>query len=317
MTAVDVAINVYGKPFQTAVTLLSLVKHSGTHIGKIYFVVEPKQPRRENFQFLFELLGDRLAIHTPKYWHWYKPSEAANYHDDDYRRSIRYQFAWEMSDANYLYITHNDVLYMGDIIGAFLENIGGCVGIGHVGMCWNCPAHKSGMCGREKYFQYRPTYDEVMDLARRYPPPRGADYSAHIDETNPWPLPECRLNEWAALVDMRLARPLTVPIGDAPPLGAMGLDIGTQWFRAMSLTGLRFQNYNFYHLARHGWTADEPNGHSANFNEDLYENGEVMARETLIRDLGVSAAMLPRAGKRTWKRVLTLLREMTTDGPRA
>jgi hypothetical protein len=310
MGRVDVAINVYGKPFQTAVTLLSLVKFSGDHLGKIYFVIEPKQPRDEKFQFIFDLLGPGVVQHTPRHWLWVNPAEAARYGDDDYRRSIRYQFAWEESDADYLYITHNDVLYTGDIVGALVENIGDCVGIGLVGQCWNCPAHAGGLCSGDKYLDYRPSYDEVLDLARRHPPPRGADYGAYIDEANPWPLPECRLNEWVALVSMKLARPLTVPVGDAPPFGAMGLDIGTQWFRAMSLKGHCFKNYYFDHLAKHGWASEAGNGHSAMFSDDLYENEEAVAREKLVGDFGVSADSLPRPAKRrrSWRGVLRSLR---------
>ena len=41
---VDVAINVYGKPYQTLATLKTLMLHSGKHIDKIYFIQESKQP---------------------------------------------------------------------------------------------------------------------------------------------------------------------------------------------------------------------------------------------------------------------------------
>jgi len=37
---VDVAINVYGKPYQTALTIQSLLKYSGNHIGKIFLILE-------------------------------------------------------------------------------------------------------------------------------------------------------------------------------------------------------------------------------------------------------------------------------------
>jgi hypothetical protein len=38
MEKVDVVIHVYGKPWQTLCTLKSLMKHSGKHIDKIFFV---------------------------------------------------------------------------------------------------------------------------------------------------------------------------------------------------------------------------------------------------------------------------------------
>jgi hypothetical protein len=39
---IDVAINVFGKPWQTIVTLRSLLKTNGEHIDRIYIVKEKK-----------------------------------------------------------------------------------------------------------------------------------------------------------------------------------------------------------------------------------------------------------------------------------
>ena len=83
MATVDVAINVYGKPYQTAVTLLSLLKHSGQHLNKIYFVVEPEQPRKESFEFLLDALGDQVVRYTPQHWLWVEPTKTASYGDDE------------------------------------------------------------------------------------------------------------------------------------------------------------------------------------------------------------------------------------------
>ena len=55
MQPVSVAINVIGKPIQTALTLLSLVRHCGRHIDKIYFI-------EENFQPLFNRILISRAI---------------------------------------------------------------------------------------------------------------------------------------------------------------------------------------------------------------------------------------------------------------
>src|SRR5262249_32644052 len=153
----DVAISVYGKPFQTAVTLLSLIRHSKDHINKIYFIKEAKQPRDEDFRFLLDLLGERVIVHIPKYWLWVKPLDPSKIGNVGYRHSIRYQFAWEHSVANYLYVTHNDVLYTGDLVGSLLAQIGSYVGIGQIGQCWNCPAFAEKLCRGDKYLEYRPT----------------------------------------------------------------------------------------------------------------------------------------------------------------
>ena len=67
---VDVAINAYGKPYQTAITLLTLMKHSQQWINKIYFVEEAKQPEPPNFQFSFDHFGDKIAYYKPNVWLW-------------------------------------------------------------------------------------------------------------------------------------------------------------------------------------------------------------------------------------------------------
>ncbi len=43
MTKVDCVINVCQKPFQTALTLYSLLKHSSQHIDRIFFIEENVQ----------------------------------------------------------------------------------------------------------------------------------------------------------------------------------------------------------------------------------------------------------------------------------
>ena len=36
---VDVAVNVYGKPYQTVLSILSLLKYSKNHINNIYIII--------------------------------------------------------------------------------------------------------------------------------------------------------------------------------------------------------------------------------------------------------------------------------------
>jgi len=53
---VDVAINVNGKPYQTALTIQSLLKYSGNHIGKIFLILEKNQPKGFDKKILLSLL---------------------------------------------------------------------------------------------------------------------------------------------------------------------------------------------------------------------------------------------------------------------
>lgn len=293
--SVDVAINVYGKPFQTAAALLSLVRHSGDRIGKIFFIQEAKQPARIDFSFISELLPGRVATFRPKHWLWCDQTVRERLADPDYRRSLRYQYAWEESAADYLFLTHNDVLYEADIIGDFLERIGDNIAIGEIGQCWNCPASAAGVCDGDRYLNFRPTLAELDDLYIKHPTDR-VGWEKFRDDMEPWPLPECRLNEWAALIDLKRARPETMPVGDAYPFGSMTLDIGTRWFRQMSSRGFTFANRSIAGLATHGWTLGG-GGHQALFAPEKYETGERLAFDMLVNDYGVEPDTLNRAIK--------------------
>src|SRR5665647_1201839 len=44
---VDVAINYFGKPYQTLLTIESLLEHSDRHLDLIYLIKEPQQPRAD------------------------------------------------------------------------------------------------------------------------------------------------------------------------------------------------------------------------------------------------------------------------------
>jgi len=305
---VDVAINVYGKPFQTAVALLSLMRHSGEHINKIYFVKEPKQPGSINFDFISDLLPDKLIVHTPTYWHWYDRTVAAKLAEEEYRRSLRYQYAWEESSADYLFVTHNDVLYHGDIVGDFLANIGDSVAIGEIGQCWNCPAHTAQLCSSDRYSDFRPSHHELLKLYREHPTNR-VGWEQFVDDKSPWPLPECRINEWAALIDLAVSKPETIPLGDAFPFGGLTLDVGTRWFRDMASKGYSFVHRSIAGLASHGWAAGGA-GHQALFQYDKYELGEAAAYSMLVTDFGVDESVLANVSGGKWRtRLQTLIRK--------
>jgi hypothetical protein len=296
---VDVAINAYGKPLQTAVTLLSLVRHSGQHIGKIFFTEEAKQPRPTDFRFIYDLLPDRVVVYRPKYWHWCNQTDATRLSEAEYRRSLRYQYAWEESKEDYLFVTHNDVLYTGDIIGEFLELVGDNAGVGEIGQCWNCPASSAGLCSGDSYWSFRPTESQLEALYAEYPANR-VGWEAFRDDDKPWPMPECRLNEWAALINLKLCRPATLPLGDAFPFGAMTLDIGTRWFRDMSAKGLTFVNRPLTGLGSHGWVLDGGGGHQALFSRDKYDAGEQAALDLLVREYSIDESILRRAAGSGW-----------------
>jgi len=307
---IDVAINVYGKPFQTAVALLSLEKHSGKHINKIYFAKEQRQPGNISFEFLYDLLAEKIIVYTPSYWNGWKSTDTARFDDTEYRRSLRYQYAWEESNADYLFVTHNDVLYSGDIIGKFVGVIGQNAAVGEIGQCWNCPAFSAGVCNGDHYLDFKPTHEELLTLYNKYPTKR-VGWERFVDEKAPWPLPECRVNEWAALINLSLVKQETLPFGDSCPFGCMTLDVGTQWFRDMALKGYGFVNHPLEEFASHGWVLNGGGGHQALFEYDKYEQGEAAALSMLVTEYELDEKTLVAATGGKWRtRIQSYIRKL-------
>lgn len=283
---VDVAINVYGKPYNTVATLYSLLKHSGQWIDKIYFITERKQPYNCSLELVREAFGNRLTCFTPGLWLWVRPFHTRwLYRVNFFRKAVRYQYAWEQTDKDFLFITHNDVLYSNDIIGAMLPVVEGHIATGQVGQCWNCSAHFAGACTPDTYTTYKPSYPELQQLLSAYPGSRAKDYQKGVpDKKHPWPLPECRLNEWTALINMKLARQVTMPHGKAVPFGAFhGLDIGTQWFHDVLNMGFTIPHFSLEPYARHAWAGSTANGHSALFDKAEYDFSETNAANWLLQ----------------------------------
>jgi hypothetical protein len=293
---VDVAINVFGKPAQTALALFSLLAHSGRWIDKIYFI-EERGGLNDAFTHAETLvaLGDRVIRYVPAFMNWRYAVDPARLDDADYRHVLRYQYAFEHTDKNYLLLVHNDAEFVGDAVGLLLAAVDGHIGAGEIGQCWLCPANLLGRCGPGRFMEYRPDFQTLSDLyaaldpaiyRRKYLEEPTAELVAH-----PWPLPECRLNEYCCLLNMAKARPVTCPQGPARPFGAyvdVGnpwtgngiLDIGVAWFGDVVRLG-----HTFCHvpLAAH---VHHSVGHRALFAPDLYVAREEEALAVLQAKFG-------------------------------
>lgn len=271
---VDVCVNVYGKPWQTLCTLKSLMCHSSKFIDKIYLIKEKHQPYNESIEWIYDYF-DNLIIYEPENYVFlhFNPLNNNYYNISD----IRYEYGIQNSDKKFIFITHNDVLYTGDIIGEMLEKIGDSVGIGEIGQCWNCPAKANGLCSGEKFNDWNPTYNEVIKLL-----PYVRTQHNMIDEQNPKPLPECRLNEWSCLINREISNNETYPNGDTPPFGSVGIDVGTIWFRSMVLKGYKFVDYrkNF----KHSYWSDVGNGYQTQLNQEKYILSEKNAKNYYLEN---------------------------------
>ncbi|MBU1248815.1 MAG: hypothetical protein KKB70_08955, partial [Proteobacteria bacterium] len=165
---VDVLINVCGKPYQTALSLLSLERECGQHIDRIYFVEENTKYYNIDVHtglhgFVLERLKDKITYIMPDQWNYCFPLEFEKLGDKEYRHSIRYQYGWEMTDKDYVLVIHNDVRFHGDAVAAMIEHLGENIAIGHVGQCWYCPAAFTGKCDSDHHLDYRPSFSELRE----------------------------------------------------------------------------------------------------------------------------------------------------------
>jgi hypothetical protein len=267
MNKVDVIINVYGKPWQTLSTLKSLLKHSKQHIDKIFLIKEKQQPNNENVTWIYDYF-DNLIVYEPNTYSFI--SSSIDYKNENDRFKVRYQYGFEKSDKKFVFVTHNDVLYTGDIIGDMLNLIGENLSIGQIGQCWNCPAKSNNLCSGEIFNEVDISYDVLYTLS--YPHVR--TQISMIDKNNPKPLPECRMNEWSCLINREIVMKECKPLGDVSLFGEYGLDLGTKWFREMYLKGYKFIDYrkNFIHCF---WS--DSSGYDTQRNIDKYKKSELNA----------------------------------------
>ncbi len=310
----DVAVNIFAKPFQTALSLLSLLGTSAAHVGVIYLQFEPCGSRYDTVspyliaRYLQELYGSRCQVFQPDYWLDLEAADLSRLDDPAYRMGIRYQYAFEHSRAQRLFLMHNDVFFFRDVLGQMLKMQGDAFAIGQLGQCWNCPAGNGELvrevmdrepCSPECYAGFRPTGEQLWQLYRLarqrgvFVRPYDEAFTGTFDE-EPWPLPECRINEWACLINMESTRSHTMPFGPALPPGAyrrcgsVCLDIGVDWFRSMHRLGLHARHFDLNKSMRH-WVG------TGKVRAALYIEAENNARRLLSRHFPEYMRWLERA----------------------
>ena len=177
-------------------------------------------------------------------------------------------------------MTHNDVFYTGDLIAELLRRMQEApyAGAGLIGMCWYCPAATAGMCDPSRQEELRLSYLQAVWLCLRVKSHRSRPRL--IDRQFPMPLPECRLNEFACLLDVDACLRETVPSGGSPLFGSNdgGVDTGMGWFHSMVNKRYRFANVDIWDYCHHGHGSD---GHGDLFDERRFETKERSAAAAL------------------------------------
>jgi len=284
---IDVVINVYARPYQTMLSLMSLMRYCEDYIDKIYYIEEYDKKKtdyittKENeiVQFFFKKYHDRIIYYTPKYWNWVNSIDYKSLQYKEFRQSIRYQYAFENCEKDYLLILHNDIEFFSNPLPELLTDIDHYGGSGSIGQCWNCPYFWQKQCNSTQYFDFRPDYSQSFELYSEIQPPPGKIKRLYFLREHeeyfklfPWPLPECRLNEYTCLINLKKTKKLTYPIGDGTLFGMYDttgsngsqLDIGCGWFRDMSHAGLKFKHINLKSYLSHN------SGHKAYFDQSKY-----------------------------------------------
>lgn len=266
---VDVTIQVYGKPWQTLCTLKSLMKWSGKHIDKIYLVTEPVYPYGDNTEWIKKHF-DNLICFNPK--RSALMNKCKDDTDESERHTIYCQYSFEKSDKKFVFVTHNDILYTGDVIGDMLNNIEDNVAIGEIGQCWNCPFKE--MCGGgEKWNNWNPKYEDLLTVKL----PHVRTRIENLNKEIPKLVPECRVNEWACLINLEMSNKETYPNGNTPYFGNFGTDSGTPWFKSLYTKGYKFKDYRKNY--KHAYWSDLSNGYQTVLRKDYYWRAEKKAEE--------------------------------------
>lgn len=298
---VDVSIAFFGKPYQAIVTIKTLMKYSGQHIDKIILSRERKQPH-EDYVGIFKIIdyfrndpAVKIEVQYPKHHLGLgvKDLERAKV-DTAWRQSIMYQYALETTDKKYLCIMHNDMLFYGDMIGEMLkmfekgsENL---AGIGSIGQCWSCPAGPDwgAKCESKKYQEFVPTKEEALQLTAAHNTPRKDIQLRVIGEGRVHILPECRLNEYCAMIDVEKYRKETVPNGTIGCYGGGwgGVDTATIWSHDMYSRGYKFAHLTLEDYTRHAPFDDTGSGTKANTSSEIYWYAEKKAEEYIVENFG-------------------------------
>jgi hypothetical protein len=300
---VDVSIAFYGKPYQAIVTIESLMRHSGQHIDKIYLSRERLQPH-DDWDGIFKIIdvfrdrtinGHKVNLEI-SYPHYFLGLGVSDYErartDERFRQSIMYQYALETTDKKYMCVMHNDMLFHGDMIGEMLKMFAKgpetLAGIGSIGQCWSCPAGPgwANVCHSEKFEQYKPTQEEAIALQEAQPTPRQEINLRVLRSGRVHPLPECRLNEYCALIDVEKYRENTLPRGTIGCYGGgwSGTDTATVWSHDMYQRGYTFQHLTLENYVRHAVFDETGSGTAANSRADNYFKSERNAEKYIVEN---------------------------------
>lgn len=252
---IDVAVQSYKKPESLVYTLLTLKKFCGKHIDTIYIQDDCSGPETikvyQDSAFLeaMDPINIKLHINKNNCGVYYFPVDSLNklhnrimyllyrlkginpkiVESDD----IRYQYAINNTDKEYILLIHDDIQFTGDIVAKYINSITTNTAIiGDLGQCWRCPLSNRCCPGKitnrnlPSNSRWPITYcAETLSDFRRFKFEKRA----------------CRINEWCCLLNVRIARELakeSIYFGTNEDLG----DTGAYWFDEIVHRGYDFDD---------------------------------------------------------------------------
>ncbi|WP_221393442.1 hypothetical protein [Dyadobacter sp. NIV53] len=304
MKKADICVIYFGKPYQTIISILSLLKYSRQHINKVFITVEKKQPF-DTYGDVFKVIQAikpliLVELYYPQYFY---DLDTLDYErvktDKDYRWSIPYQYALENASGEYLFIMHNDMVFHSDMIGEMFPLYGQnnkLAGTGSIGQCWSCPASASfaDLCNGFKFQEYVPDQAEAIILHEKYNTPRKAKDIEVLETGRVHPLPECRLNEYACMIRLEIYRKTTLPFAKNVCFGGnwgFTADLGTGWFHQMVNDGFQFQHFILENYAIHSMFNPIGQGIQAYSKADNYDLSEKNALNYLLENYNINVTL--------------------------
>ncbi|NIJ52418.1 hypothetical protein [Dyadobacter arcticus] len=302
MIKTDVCVIYYGKPYQTIISILTLLKYSRHNINKLYITVERRQPF-DKFGDIYQIIKEirpliEIDLYFPRYFYQLGGLDYERTRNDSvYRWQIPYQYALDNATSEYLFIMHNDMVFHKDMIGDMMPVItsdDSIAGTGSIGQCWSCPGFSARVCHGSKFHEFIPTQAEALELHEQYNTPRKEKDIEVIQTGRFYPMPECRLNEYACMIKLSTYRKETLPKGNNVCFGGnwgFTADLGTGWFYQMVNQGYKFKHFVLEDYALHSTFNPIGQGIQAYSKEDNYNLSEANALKYLIENFQTDASL--------------------------
>lgn len=254
---VDVAVQSYRKPESLIYTLMTLKEVAADLIDTVYInddcsndgtveiynspeVREYFKPWKLNVRTNTKNVGvEQVYMYKirPDYMNWWflltKFKRFFNPKTTHNKDDVRYQYAIDNTDKKYLFIIHDDVKFIKDVVSLYLNafaNDDNLAVVGDLGQCWRCKFAE--ICSpKELIGGNRPPHFPLT------PKHSAENFNPHKGFSR-----DCRINEWSCLIDVEKSRQITNKYGCLFGNYYRYSDIGAFWFCKLVEHGFGFHD---------------------------------------------------------------------------